>query len=547
MTINKKVQLETAFVGHGRRRVSSLFLHGLILLLALAFQSISQTVAAQDRLTKLDPEPVVVHLENGSGLSSLTVALGQGVGIPKFSVTPAVGSSNTIPASDITFAWVTTPRPQAGSEPQAGVGQTVLTGQLTVNPRVNVEPNTNYVGRVIFYWPDVTDRVTATFTVSDRAQLAFSLTPTKLDLTFLQSQPDTILIRVKNTGRTAIGKLSVSSSDLIDTETQRRLTLPEQIKDFGSTPLGPSREAELSVKVVQPHWAGSYTGTLDVVANDVSRQSIPLAVRSRGPSPARNTYWVPFILFVATLLLGYLLSNLLESWFNLGGLKRAEVLISLRKSERELTRIAEQVEKWAAPPRPVTVFAQTRIRLLQDLDELRDLYRRIPDLTPEELVAEAKRVAVSATLAAIFESAVNIALKQWPDQPEKLNAVITTLDRVPTGTDPNLYRAGLRSALEIAAKPEVDVAKARAFDASGALPDLPSPADLERRIKLMAQLERVVAAAVVFIMAYQLFYARNFAFGTLLDYLAIFLWSLGLTQMGTQLIARARSSYTPSQ
>jgi hypothetical protein len=546
--INREIQLDTAFAVKKRSRRSSMLRQCLILLLVLTSQLSAQTAAAQDRLTKLDPETLVVHLEKGSGTADVTFLLAQGVGVPEFRWTSAVGSANTIPASDITFKWVEEQQPQPGADAQQqGARRSLLNGQLTVNTRVNVEPDANYTGRLIFYWSDATQPVPVSFTVSDRTTLAFSLAPTKLDLTLVQFQPDTIMLRVKNTGRAPINKLSVSSSDLIDSETQRRLVLPEQIKDFGSTPLAPSREAEVSFKVEQPLWAGSYTGTVDVVANERTRQSIPFAIRSRGPTPGRNTYWIPFILFLATLMLGYLLSNMLENWFNLGGLQRAEAQLSLQKSERELARIAEQIEKWVRELGiPREAFAQTRIRLQHDLNELREVFRRLPDLTREELVAEAKRFATSATLAGIFESAVNVALKQWPKQPEKLKRVLTALDRVAPGTDPNTYRESLRKVLETEARQDA-AEGVSALDANAALPNVPAPADLEKRIKRMAQLERAVAATIVFIMAYQLFYAKDFAFGTLLDYLAVFLWSLGLTQMGTQLIARARSSVTPSQ
>lgn len=546
MMIKKEMPPDSAHAGEKRCRASSIFRRCMILLLVLLFQASAHPAAAQNKLTKLDPESLVVHLENGSGLADATFALEKGINVPEFKVTPAVGNSNTIPAENITFKWVKDPQTQPGAESQPSARGPVLAGQISVNTRINIEPDTNYTGRIIFYWPDATPPVIVNFTVSDRMTLAFSLTPTKFDLALAQSQPDAILLRVKNTGRVPIQKLSVSSSDLIDSETQHRLVLPErEVKDFGSTPLAPLREAEFSFNVPELHWAGSYSGTVDVIVNQSSRQSIPFVIRSRGPIISSSTYWLPFILFVATLLLGYLVSNMLENWFNLGGLQRAEAQLSLRKSERELARIAEQVEMWATVPL-ADAFAQTRIRLQQDLNELGELYRRIPGLTREELVAETKRFATFATLAGIFESAVNVALKQWPDPP-KLNQVLTLLDRVAPGTDPNAYRTSLRTVLETEAKLNTDDAKANAFDASAALPDVPSPADLEKKIKRMAQLERLVAATVVFIMAYQLFYAKDFAFGTLLDYLGVFLWSLGLTQMGTQLIARARSSYTPTQ
>lgn len=521
-------------------RPSSLIPACLILLLALSSRATALPAAEANRLTKLAPESVVVQLENGFGAADLIFVLADGAAVPSYRVTAAVGSANTIPAEHITFKWVAPPQAQQTA------GRTHLVGQLSVEARVNVERGTNYTGRIIFYWPDAEQSVD--FTVSDRTALAFSLLTPRLDLTLSQFQPDKMSIRVKNTGKTNIRKLTLSSSDLRDGETQRRISLPEVVKDLDAAPLAPEQEAEVSLDIPRPVWAGSYTGTLDVVADGRSRQSIPLVILSRGPVPTAKSYFVPVILFGATLLLGYVLSTKLENWFNLGGLQRAEALLSLQRSERELARVSDQVDDWGAN-RPARVFARTKIWLRQHLNDLRGLFAKIQDLSREQLVSEAQRFATATTQAGIFESAVEVALSQWPDpsQEQKLNRVLEELDRITPASDPQTYRDSLRAVLERVASEGDAESETSAFDAGRALPDIPPPADLRRRIERMARLQRMVVAVVVFIVAYQLFYARDFTFGTLLDYLGVFLWSLGLTQTGTQILARARSSYTPSQ
>jgi hypothetical protein len=512
-----------------------LFLSCFTVLLTLASPAWALPPAAEQRLTKLAPESILVPLENGSGVANVILVVAAGVGVPSFKVTSAVGSSNAIPSEQFKFNCQAEPKTNPND-------RTLLNCQLRLDAKVNVEPAATYTGRIIGYWPDAEQSLD--FTVSDRTSLEFSLAPARLDLTLDQFQPDTVTVRVRNTGKSNIDKLTITSSNLLDSETQHRVELAEVVKDLSNNPLRPMHDVEVSFKIPRPKLAGSYAGTLDVVAEDgQSRQSIPLVLRSRGPIPAENTYFIPFILFGATLILGFALSTKLENWLNLGGLQRAEAVLSLQKSEQELARLSLQVEQWGAQ-RPPEVFGNTRVRLQLAVTELRELIERVANLTQEQLVAEAQRFAHAEAHGRIFESAVKVALQQWPTQEDKLNAVLTKLDGVEPSSDLNAYRESLRKVLEEAAKQ--DEIGASADNVRPSLPDLPAIVNLKNRIKFMSHLQSALVAVVVFIVAYQLFYARDFTFGKLLDYLQVFLWSLGLTQAGSQILARARSTFTPS-
>jgi hypothetical protein len=512
-----------------------LILSCVTFLLTLAFPASALPPAAEQKLTKLAPESIVVPLENGGGVANVILVLAAGADVPSFTVTSAVGSSNAIPSDQFKF--------RCQLEPKANPDdRTLLNCQLRLDAKVNIEPTTTYTGRIICYWSDAEQSLD--FTVSDQTSLAFSLDPARLDLSLDQFQPDTVTVRVRNTGKSNIHKLLITSSNLVDSETQHRVELAQLVKDLNNDPLRPMHEVEVSFQIPRPKLAGSYAGTLDVVAEDGrARQSIPLVLRSRGPIPAEKTYFVPFILFGATLILGFVLSTKLENWLNLGGLQRAEALLSLQKSEQELVRLSLQVEQWGAQ-RPPVVFGNTRVRLQLAVNELRELIARVANLTREQLVAEAQRFAHAEAHGRIFESAVKVALQQWPTQEDKLNAVLTKLDGVEPSSDLNAYRESLRKVLEEAAKEEEGGASAE--NVRPPLPELPAIVDLKNRIKFMSHLQNALVAVVVFIVAYQLFYARDFTFGTLLDYLQVFLWSLGLTQAGSQILARARSTFTPS-
>jgi hypothetical protein len=54
----------------------------------------------------------------------------------------------------------------------------------------------------------------------------------------------------------------------------------------------------------------------------------------------------------------------------------------------------------------------------------------------------------------------------------------------------------------------------------------------------MGLLYQGVVWVTVFFTAYQAYFAHNLAFGTLSDYFVVFLWSIGLTQTGSQILAR---------
>ena len=65
-----------------------------------------------------------------------------------------------------------------------------------------------------------------------------------------------------------------------------------------------------------------------------------------------------------------------------------------------------------------------------------------------------------------------------------------------------------------------------------------TPEEVKRKIGRMAWIYRTVVWAVVVMTAYYSYYAHNLVFGTLSDYLVLFIWALGLTQTGTQLMTR---------
>jgi hypothetical protein len=518
-------------------RVFMCGLMALFLLFATAF--IGTAAAAnseQDKLTKLAPDPVSVRVENGVGSLNLVFILKAGSGVPAFKVTSAAGGATAIPETDIAFGWSATPSPDQSAT------RTLLTAHLKVDTHTYLEPGVEYKGRIIFLWPDSEQWID--FSVVDQTSLGFELSEAKLDLVVGSNQPSGVRLRVKNTGKAEIQKLSFSSLDLSDRETQHRVTMQATEKDFQSDPIRPLQEREVLILLPSPELAGSYTGTLDVVANGSTRKSIPIVIRARGPLTTRGYTFLPFLLFIGTLASGFWLSTKLEDWFNLGGLQRAQALLTLQQSERALARLLDQLGSWEKDL-SAEVFVRTKLRLRQSLAELRGDLGNYSEMAQEQLVAEAQRYANAQAQGTLWSGFVQTALKQWDaeTQKEKLKQVLISLDAAPPLADLNAYRESLRTLLVAGAGEEEHGASMTLIDER--LPTAPPPADLKARIKLMSRLQRIVVMVVVFICAYQIFYVSHFAFGTLLDYLGVFLWTLGLTQTGSQIMARAHSTYNP--
>jgi len=532
---NRGFRCRGTCVGLSGRRLACVCL-ALIALFGWSLLAVT-TRASSDpvKLTKLAPEPVSVQVENGSGSLNLVFILKSGSDVPSFKVISAVGGATAIPETDIAFGWSTT------STPDQAANRTLLIANLNVSTRIFIEPNVEYKGRIIFLWPD--SEQILDFTVVDKSSLGFDLSESKLDLVLGPNQPTTVPIRVSNTGKAEIQTLTVSSSDLVDSETHHRAALPITTSDLKSAPLRPTHEAEVSIVLPSPELAGSYAGTLYVVANGNLRKSIPIVLRTRGPVTSKGILFLPFLLFIATLILGFWLSTKLDDWFNLGGLQRSQALLSLQQSERALARLLDQIGRWEKDI-AVQGFPQTRLRLEPSLEELRGLLGAYSEMPQDKLLAEAQRYASNLAQGNLWREFVEFALQRWTGetQKEKLKQVLTALDVAPPIADLNAYRESLIKILSGFA----DDSGASLTGVNEVLPGVPRPANLRARIRFMARLQRLVVLAVVFISAYQIFYAHHFSFGTLLDYLGVFLWTLGLTQTGTQILSRARSTYNPT-
>jgi hypothetical protein len=376
-------------------------------------------------------------------------------------------------------------------------------------------------------------------------------------------RPDVLMVRIKNTGKSRISAVAVSSLELADATTKHRASLPTIIKnDLG---INPEMDAIINVNLPKPVLAGTYSGVLDLQANGRERKSIFLTLRTRGPNyiPLLSRFeqlsylpWLPFVLFVATLLLGFWLSKKLENWFRLGGLHRAQAILSLRESRDTLQGQINSVRELRGridATRP-DLFDTIEAILEHSQQEAANLFAAAAAPNAEQpslevLSENSSRLKDRVAFTKVFIEKMQLAVDLYDsaDDRDLLIHVVRTLDaQTPTDeaistSNPKIYRNQLDTRVRAARED-------RGVAALAARPNLEVVANkLKDKIDTMNLLSRLLLWIVVILIAYQTFYANNLAFGTLLDYVAVFLWSFGLTQFGTQVIERVRPTQAKTQ
>jgi hypothetical protein len=521
-----------------RCRVDASFVPCLSCLVILFISAL--TVAAHGGLTKISPDSVEVQLQNGVGFVSIFFNPKTCTKMPQIQITDAVGTTNAIPRTDIHFNWET-------QFPNRG---TLAEARLDVNTQGFVFRNTEYKGRIFFIWegekqitPQALD-----FTVVDRSTVAFELYPEKSDVMLGVGRPEVIMVRIKNTGKTNISSVSISSLDLADGATKNRTTFPTIVKN--NLTIEPEKEDDITIDLPKPVLAGTYSGVLDLQANGKERKSVLLTLRTRGPNfipwlsqVDRFAYlpWLPIVLFFLTLFAGFGVSRLLEDWFGGGGLQRATDTVSLLRSQESLAEKNDQIRNLdptlGALPQTATILEASLIDLGTTLRQAAGAETEQQLL--EHLSRESKRFADRVAFTDALWTAVQTARDSLANNPEGLRQTISLLDgETPPDADMKdlvAYRSNLQNIVKSAVT-GIDLGK------SVRLTKALSAKNIQTSISRMRRLHRVAVWFIVFVIAYQTFYANNFAFGTLLDYFAVLLWSFGLTQTGTQIVQRVRAA-----
>ena len=477
--------------------------------------------------TKLAPSDPVVHVVNGKGAEIIYFSKASASAMPlKIIATEASGKVNSIPASDITIGNPVLIETNVFSVPIA-----VTTSQF-------VDPGTPYEGTLLFFAPDKTGTPTTfKFKIQDDATVSFDTTPSTMAVAVGGSLNPHQRIRVRNTGKATITSLQITSSVFVDNVNHHTLQMPFSDRTAN---IPPGQASDVDFDLPEPSYAGTYAGTLIIVGNHVVEKNLSLTLQSRGP--LANYRFFPFLLFISVIVLGFTVSSVLDAWFGSGGLARAQAFISLKNSENTFEQQLENLASWRATVpdiKPPIEVPKAVVWIAQALHELRASSSTYPDRPIAEITADADSFATRAAAANSLWTALQTATIQWKNAPERLREVSATLDAValPQSTaDLGRYRSGLRDVLVSSATQITPHAAAVAQPVTAQ--DGSILKRLRAKIRRMTALYQVIVWTVVFVTGYLSFFAGHTAFGTLADYFTVFMWALGLTSTGTQIITR---------
>src|SRR6266404_1189544 len=377
----------------------------ILLLSAIALAS-PVSVIAESKITKLAPDSVNVYLENGNGQASVVLLVQPKTGEPQVAVTDAMGSKDSIPMSSITWSW--------GGNPWNSAKQAVLRGELKVGPNVYVKEGEEYKGKILFIWAESTQPVSIDFIVKRQSTTELTVSPEALDVALGPYQPRTVTIHLKNTGNAAISKLEVSSVGLVDAAT-RNSTGPfslsaEKIK---IVQLKPSEEKDFNVDLPLPSLAGTYVGSMNLLANDDARKSVPLTLRTRGPTRLPLLSRVDSLSYLPRLPLVLFI-----------------LVIALRQSQSSLEKKIDLLNKWEVAHHAAGSFVQARTKIGVQLIEIETLLSSPDDFSLSQLVEAAQRVGSSLPFYDALWLALIQASIKWNADEAKVLAVARQLDRV---------------------------------------------------------------------------------------------------------------------
>ena len=477
--------------------------------------------AEEGAVTKLAPEPLIVLADAGKG-SALVVFKSTGAKRPTFQWTDATGSG-VISSNQIHF----TPE----RSPQAGL----LLYRMSVDTDLALEQNVSYAGKLLAIAPNE-DAQSWDFSIIDKTKLDFVTTPTGIDVTLGPSEPAVFTIDVRNTGNSPI--VALSSSGIGVSDGKHRSPIPATCaKDAAAQPakgfpLPPRDHVTTSICLPTPIFAGTYTGQLDLTANGMFTKSLPLTVKTRGPY---GWTYLPFGLFLGVLVLAFGISTALDKWLG-GGLQRSQALLEIRRAELELSALLNKYDEWNSSQNGTLANGAMHLRSTLR-DHLQDALTKGNE-TAAQLAARAQALASTRASADLLWFYVQEEQRKYGAKPEDLVKTVHQMDQLRWSAALDDYRNRLEALLTGQTEMEHGAAVSDGSIRSTAT----AITKLSVQIAAMAWLYHALVVVVVFLVAFETLYAPKTTFGSATDYIGVFLWSLGLTAAGKQVIQKAQSS-----
>lgn len=355
--------------------------------------------------------------------------------------------------------------------------------------------------------------------------------PTQLDVK-IYSADDTATITVQNSTATAIEELRFSSLGLLDGKAGVRIPAWNWGIKLGA-PLKPNERTDCTFRLPTSNDAGAFTGVMRVQAGG-REVSVPLTLRMRGPY---LPYWggLPLLLLTAVFACGWGLSLWLDNWYT-NRLPRVQQVLLLREQQEALDNFLCELTAWEKGKGKVSRAVATATF---DKSDVETTLKRVNSIDLASLQQAVQRFDLGCRLNDEFWTALQIAKETLPNN---LPQISMQLDLVVRGADPAAYRSALLQTLTTPINPMAAAAVAPGMVVATGGADLSnaSSAGLHRQVSAMDKLKACVLAVVVWITAFTVYYYPNPSFGSVIDYLTLFIWALGLTTTGAQLIGSVR-------
>lgn len=492
--------------------------------------------AAKPTVELLTPTPLDVTTTNGSSTTPFRLLItGAAKEIKTLDTTVPIGDGQALQGT--VTARVESSAPHLEK-------QTVLVAVLIVKAAKPMPQNVKFSGLLIV--PGVGH---IPYSVTDKTNVVPTSSPDKIAVSWQLGEPGSVRLQVRNMG-TSTFAINAAAVSLVDAGSKRRVeqdvTMTPTTQEI---PSGQSRV--LTVTMPLPPFAGTYAGTLSLRSETESFQ-VPVTLTTRGPV-AFDRLWIPFVLFVLTVLAGIALSSKLERFFGEGGgMRRAETVVMLATLEDALERVRADLDAFAQARNLQLPGVLARFAPLRKAVRTARTVPNTPNI--EALVTEARAAQDAGMLLirlleagvpplggdaqALTELSHEVEMLPWPIDETSFQTFDTSL----RASIDKVHKALVARATQAAALARQANQTPPAAPGDVVLPPgTPVTAgDAQKQITRMTYLQNAAIWLVSLLSAYQTFYAANIAFGTAVNYIVLFMWALGITQAGTQLLARAR-------
>jgi hypothetical protein len=224
----------------------------------------------------------------------------------------------------------------------------------------------------------------------------------------------------------------------------------------------------------------------------------------------------------------------LDHWYT-SSLPVVQQVILLKEAQQSMANFLTSLQNWEQANQITLVKATAAVAF--DKSDLDTLLLAVRSKPLADLQVAVQRFTLSCALNDEFYTALQIAKET---KPGGLASVAAQLDNVPRGPDVAAYRTALLQVLTGPLPP--GAVPTTAFFKSAVNLSQATAAGLHKRVILMDYAKAFVLAVVVWSTAYTIYFVPNPSFGTALDYLTLFLWCLGLTATGSQIISSVRKS-----